>query len=103
MGTNFLLGSISFITNSVAVILQLALAIDYAIIIAHRYAEESFDKNPKDAVISTLANSIPSILASSLTTISGLIALMFMQFRIGFDIGIVLTKGILCSFITVFS
>ncbi len=102
MGTNFLLGSISFITNSVAVILQLALAIDYAIIIAHRYAEESFDKNPKDAVISTLANSIPSILASSLTTISGLIALMFMQFRIGFDIGIVLTKGILCSFITVF-
>lgn len=103
MGTNFMLGSISFITNSIAIILQLALAIDYAIVFSHRYAEEvEKHDNAKDAIIAALASSIPSILASSLTTISGLIAVMFMQFRIGFDIGIVLTKGIFFSFITVF-
>ena len=102
MGSNFLLGSISFVTNSIAIVLQLALAIDYAIILAHRYSEESETKEPKEAIVTALSRSIPSILASSLTTISGLIAIMFMQFRIGFDIGIVLTKGIVCSFLTVF-
>lgn len=103
MGTNFMLGSISFITNSIAIILQLALAIDYAIVFSHRYAEEAEKHdNTQEAIIAALASSIHSILASSLTTISGLIAIMFMQFRIGFDIGIVLTKGIFFSFITVF-
>lgn len=102
MGTNFLLGSISFVTNSIAVVLQLALAIDYAIILAHRFADELKVQEPTAAVVSALAKSMPSILASSLTTVSGLIAIMFMQFKIGLDIGLVLTKGIVFSFLTVF-
>ena len=103
MGTNYLLGTISSITNSIAIILQLALAIDYAIIFSHRYQDE-VEKNPnvKDAVIESLSKAIVEISASSLTTVSGLIALTMMQFRLGYDMGVVLTKGILCSLVTVF-
>ena len=103
MGTNFWLGEISSITNSIAVILQLALAIDYAIIFSHRYQDE-IDRFPteREALIEALAKSIVEISSSSLTTISGLVALMLMQFRLGYDLGLVLSKGILCSLITVF-
>ena len=103
MGTNFWLGEISSITNSIAVILQLVLAIDYAIIFIHRYQDE-VAKNPnvKAALIEALSKAILEISSSSLTTISGLIALTMMQFRLGYDMGIVLTKGIVCSLITVF-
>ncbi len=102
MGTNFIFGSISFITNSIAVVLQLALAIDYAIIFCHRYMEEREVLDAREADISSLSKAIVEISSSSLTTISGLIALMLMQFRIGFDMGIVLSKGIVCSMLTVF-
>lgn len=103
MGTNYWFGEISSITNSVAVILQLALAIDYAIIFCHRFQDE-YDKQGrvKSALIDSLAYSIVEISSSSLTTISGLIALTLMQFRLGYDLGMVLTKGILCSLLTVF-
>ena len=103
MGTNYLLGEISSITNSIAVILQLALAIDYAIIFIHRYQDE-VAKNPvvKEALIEALSKAIIEISSSSLTTISGLVALTLMQFRLGYDMGVVLSKGILCSLITVF-
>ena len=103
MGTNYWLGEISSITNSIAVILQLVLAIDYAIIFIHRYQDEA-EKNPRvrEALIEALSKAILEISSSSLTTISGLIALTMMQFRLGYDMGIVLTKGILCSLITVF-
>jgi predicted RND superfamily exporter protein len=103
MGTNFWLGEISSITNSIAVILQLALAIDYAIIFSHRYQDEAerYDSH-RDALIEALSKAIIEISSSSLTTISGLIALTMMQFRLGYDLGIVLSKGILCSLITVF-
>ena len=103
MGTNFWLGEISSITNSIAVILQLALAIDYAIIFSHRYQDE-IDRFPteREALIEALSKSIVEISSSSLTTISGLVALMLMQFRLGYDLGLVLSKGILCSLITVF-
>lgn len=103
MGTNFWLGTISTITNAVAVILQLALAIDYAIIFAHRYQDETANfPSSRDALTEALAKSIIEISSSSLTTISGLVALMLMQFRLGYDLGVVLAKGILCSLITVF-
>ncbi len=103
MGTNFWLGEISSITNSIAVIMQLALAIDYAIILSHRYQDEvAVNPNVKEALIEALSKAIVEISASSLTTISGLIALTMMQFRLGYDMGVVLTKGILCSLITVF-
>ncbi len=103
MGTNFLFGEISFISNSVTVVLQLALAIDYAIILCHRYSEERERMEAREAVITALSKSIPEISASSLTTISGLAALMFMQFGIGFDLGRVLIKAIFCSLLSVFT
>ena len=103
MGTNFIFGTISFITNSIAVVLQLALAIDYAIIFCHRYMEERDNGlSPREADIAALSKAIVEISSSSLTTISGLIALMLMQLRIGFDMGIVLSKGIVCSMLCVF-
>ena len=103
MGTNFIFGTISFITKSIAVVLQLALAIDYAIIFCHRYMEERDNGlSPREADIAALSKAIVEISSSSLTTISGLIALMLMQLRIGFDMGIVLSKGIVCSMLCVF-
>ena len=102
MGTNFIFGEISSITNSVAVILQLALAIDYAIIFAHRYQDEAaLSDDNKKALTTALARSIVEVASSSLTTISGLAALTLMQFRLGRDLGLVLGKGIICSMLTV--
>ena len=102
-GTNFLLGEISSITDSVVIILQLALAIDYAIIFAHTFQNElGTGQSPADATVSALARSIVEIASSSLTTISGLAALTLMQFRLGYDLGIALAKSIVCSMLTVF-
>lgn len=102
-GTNFLLGEISFVSDSIAVVLQLALAIDYAIILCHRYTEEREHLEAREAVIMALSKAIPEISSSSLTTISGMGALMFMQFKLGFDLGSVLIKAILFSLLSVFT
>ncbi|MGB4985538.1 MAG: MMPL family transporter [Erysipelotrichaceae bacterium] len=101
-GTNYWFGEISFVTNSIAVVLQLALAIDYAIILCHRFMEEHDTKDVRESAIAALSKAIPEISSSSLTTVSGMVALMFMQFRIGMDMGIILTKSILFSLFTVF-
>ena len=103
MGTNYLMGEISFVTNSVAVILQLALAIDYAIILCHRFTEEREYHPAREACIKALSKSIPEIAGSSLTTISGLLAMTFMQFRLGYDMGVVLIKAIFLSLLSVFT
>ncbi len=103
MGTNFIFGTISFISNSIAVVLQLALAIDYAIILCHRFIDEHESKNARDAAISALRKAIPEIFASSLTTVSGLLALAFMQFSLGYDMAVVLIKSILLSLLSVFT
>ncbi len=103
MGTNYWFGTISFISNSVCVILQLALAIDYAIILSHRFAEEKMHaNNSEDAMIEALAKAISEIFGSSLTTISGLLALCCMTLKLGADLGLVLAKSIVCSMLTVF-
>ena len=102
MGTNYLMGEISFVTNSIAIVLQLALAIDYAIILCHRYMEEHENKPAREAAIIALSKAIPEISASSLTTVSGLLALSFMQYKLGYDIGVVLIKAILLSLCSVF-
>lgn len=102
-GTNFMLGTISFISDSVTVVLQLALAIDYAIILIHRYTEEHEHLPTREACITALSKAIPEISSSSLTTISGLGALAFMQFKIGADLAIVLIKAILLSLLSVFT
>lgn len=103
MGTNFLCGKISFISNSVAVVLQLALAIDYAIILCHRFTDEHETKNARDSAIAALSKAIPEVSASSLTTVSGLTALGFMEFGIGLDMAVVLIKSILLSMLSVFT
>ena len=103
MGTNFLCGTISFISNSVTVILQLALAIDYAIILCHRFSDEHETLPTREACIAALSKAIPEISSSSLTTISGLAALAFMHFGIGRDLATVLIKAILFSMLCVFT
>lgn len=103
MGTNFLCGKISFISNSVTVVLQLALAIDYAIILCHRFSDEHETLPAREACVIALSKAIPEISSSSLTTISGLAALGFMHFGIGLDLAIVLIKAIFCSLLSVFT
>lgn len=101
-GTNYWLGTISSVTDSIAVVLQLALAIDYAIILCDRFMEEHETMDAESAVKVALSKAIPEISASSLTTISGMVAMMFMQFRLGYDMGIVLVKAIIFSLVSVF-
>lgn len=103
MGTNYFFGTISYVTDSIAIVLQLALAIDYAIILVHRYTEDREEMPARDAVVSALTKAIPEISASSMTTISGLAALMLMSFRLGYDIGVILIKAIVISMLTVFT
>lgn len=102
-GTNFLFKRISYISNAVAVVLQLALAIDYAIILCHRYTEEHKKYETREAVIKALSKAIVEISSSSLTTVSGLLALTVMHFKIGQDLALVLIKAILLSLLSVFT
>ena len=102
LGTNFLLGKISFVSDSVTSILQLALSLDYAVIFCNRYKEEHKLLPIREAVIVALSKAIPEIGASSLTTIGGLVAMMFMQFRIGADMAVCLVKSILFALLSVF-
>ena len=102
MGTNFLLGTISFVSNSVTVVLQLALSIDYAVIFCNRYKEEHETLPIREADIVALSKAIPEICSSSLTTIGGLVAMMFMQYGIGRDMAICLIKAVILSLIAVF-
>ena len=102
-GTNFLFGEISFVSNSVAVVLQLALAIDYAIILCHRYTEERERLEAREAVVIALSKAIPEIAGSSMTTLSGLGAMCFMRFGIGRDLGVILMKAIVLSLLAVFT
>ena len=101
-GTNFLMGKISFVSNSVTSILQLALSIDYAIIFCNRFKEEHRSLPLREAVIVALSKSIPEIGASSLTTIGGLVAMLFMQFKLGPDMALCLIKSILFALLSAF-
>ena len=103
MGTNFLMGTISFVSNSVTTILQLALSLDYAVIYSNRFKEERQTHELREAVIISLSKAIPEVGASSLTTIGGLIAMMFMQFKLGPDMAVNLIKAILFSLLSVFT
>ena len=101
MGTNLILGEISYITNAVAAILQLALSIDYSIVLLHSYrAMKESGKDDSTAMRLAIKDVVKPVSASALTTIAGLLALLFMSFRIGFDIGSVLMKSIVISAIT---
>ena len=101
-GTQFLMGTISFVSNSVTSILQLALSLDYAVILCNRYKEERQQLPIREAVITALSKGIPEIGSSSLTTIGGLVAMLFMQFKIGPDMAICLIKAVLFALLSVF-
>ena len=101
-GTNFFMGTISFVSNSVTIVLQLALSIDYAVIFCNRYKEEHRKLPTREADIVALSKAIPEISSSSLTTVGGLIAMMFMQFGIGRDMALCLIRAILLSLLSVF-
>ena len=101
-GSNFLLGKISFVSNSVTSILQLALSLDYAVILCNHFKEQHETLPIREAAITALARSIPEISASSLTTVGGLAAMLFMQFKIGPDMGICLIKAIIYALLSVF-
>lgn len=102
MGTNFLfVNGISYIANLVALVLQLALSLDYSIILLHRYMEERDNgEDAKTATVTALTKGLPEILSSSLTTVAGLAALMLMTLSIGAEIGLSLAKGIVVSMAT---
>ena len=102
MGTNFVFGTISFVSNSVTIVLQLALSVDYAIILLNRYKEEHANLPAREAIIVALSKAIPEISGSSLTTVGGLVAMTFMQYKMGPDLGIVLIKAIVLSLCSVF-
>lgn len=103
-GTNLIFGEISFVTNAAGNILLLAVSLDYTVFVLHRYKEEK--KNYDDHVMAmekALEVSFASILSSALTTIIGFLALIFMQFRIGPDLGLALAKGVFISLVTEFT
>ncbi len=101
MGTNYFLGEISYLTKSIAAVLQLAVTMDYSIFLYHRYEEERGKyEDHIDAMASAISQTISAIAGSSLTTIAGFLALLAMQLTLGKDIGIVMAKGVVFGLIT---
>lgn len=102
MGTNVFLGSVSFITSSVSPILQLAVSLDYAIFLLHAFADHrKTAATTEEAMARAMRQSVSTIAASAVTTLFGFMALSFMQFQIGADLGMNLVKGVVLSFISV--
>ena len=102
LGTNIFIGEVSFVTQSVAPILQLAVSLDYAVFLLHSFSDyRNKTSNPEEAMQLAMKKSFPAITASAATTFFGFIALTFMKFEIGSDLGINLVKGIVLSFISV--
>ena len=96
MGTNFFLGEISYITKALSAVLQLAVTMDYSIFLWHSYNEQlPLCENKEDAMATAIHATLTSVIGSSVTTISGFIALCFMSFTLGRDLGIVMAKGVL--------
>ena len=104
MGTNALLGTVSLVTHSLAAILQMILSMDYSVILMNRFREEK-DKGKAslEAMSAAIDASAPTILSSALTTFVGLVMLIFIKFKIGADVGWVLSKGVVFSLICNFT
>ena len=102
MGTNIIFGEISYVTNSVSPILQLAVSMDYAIFLLHSFGDfrKKYD-DVEEAMSHAIKASVTTVAASALTTLFGFLALVFMEFKIGPDLGICLAKGIILSFVSV--
>ena len=102
MGTNFVFGKISFVSNSVTSLLQLALSLDYAVILINRFRDESKRLPLRESVVEALTHAVPEVFGSSLTTVGGMAAMDCMQFKLGPDMAINLIKAILFAMISVF-
>ncbi|MGN1480910.1 efflux RND transporter permease subunit [Porcipelethomonas sp.] len=101
MGTNFFLGEISFITKALSAVLQLGVTMDFSIFLWHSYQEnqERFPGDKNRAMGHAISNTISSVVGSSLTTVAGFLALCFMSFTLGIDLGIVMAKGVVIGVI----
>ena len=97
LGTNIFLGEISYITKALAAVLQLGVTLDYSIFLMHSYEEQQvrYDGDKKRAMAHAISQTFSSVMGSSITTIAGFIALCFMSFTLGLDIGIVMVKGVI--------
>ncbi len=102
MGTNFIFGKISFVSNSVTSLLQLALSLDYAVILINRFRDESTRLPLRESVVEALTHAVPEVFGSSLTTVGGMAAMACMQFKLGPDMAINLIKAILLAMASVF-
>ena len=96
LGSNILLGEVSYITKALAAVLQLGVTLDYSIFLWHSYKEmkEIYPDDHKEAMAVAISNTLTSVVGSSITTVAGFIALCFMSFTLGLDLGIVMAKGV---------
>jgi Predicted exporters of the RND superfamily len=101
MGTNVFFGQISFITRTVSPVLQLAVSLDYAIFLLHSFREFRKDNPPKTAMALAMKKAVTAVAASAATTVVGFLALLFMRFQVGSDLGLNLVKGVILSFVSV--
>lgn len=100
MGTNYFLGEISYLTKALSAVLQLAVTMDYSIFLWHSYEEQkSMYENNKEAMAVAINNTLTSVVGSSITTVAGFIALCFMSYTLGLDLGIVMAKGVILGVI----
>ena len=100
MGTNYFLGEISYLTKALSAVLQLAVTMDYSIFLWHSYEEQkSMYEDNKEAMAVAINNTLTSVVGSSITTVAGFIALCFMSYTLGLDLGIVMAKGVVLGVI----
>lgn len=101
LGSNIFLGEISFITQALAMVLQLGVTMDYSIFLWHSYKEQQkyYPDNRQEAMAHAIAATITSVVGSSFTTVAGFLAMCFMTFTLGLDLGIVMAKGVVCGVI----
>ena len=101
LGTNFVLGEISFLTQALALVLQLGVTMDYSIFLWHSYKEQLliYPDDKQEAMAHAIANTVVSVVSSSFTTVAGFLAMCFMSFTLGLDLGIVMAKGVVCGVI----
>lgn len=102
LGTNFMQGEISYVTQALAAVLQLGVTMDYSIFLWHSYEEqqERFNGDKKRAMAHAISNTVTSVVGSSITTVAGFVALCFMSFTLGMDLGIVMAKGVVFGVIS---
>ena len=100
MGTNYFLGEISYLTKALSAVLQLAVTMDYSIFLWHSYEEQkSMYEDNKEAMAVAINNTLTSVVGSSITTVAGFIALCFMSYTLGLDLGVVMAKGVILGVI----